>query len=193
MVEEVRTERLTLRPLTAAERTAYVRAVETSMDHLRPWLPTPPPGDTAEAAFERELGRAEADRTSGTGSRWVALLPDGRVAGMFNLSQIFRLSFQNAYAGWWVAADCVGRGLATEGVAALLDLAFAAEPVGLGLHRVQANIIPRNAPSVRVAEKCGMRLEGTARRYLRIAGRWQDHLMFAKTAEEHAARYLRPG
>lgn len=190
MVEEILTERLVLRPLTASQRGAYVRALEVSLDHLRPWLPAPPPGDTAEAAFERELRRAERDRADGTGSRWVALLPDGRVAGMFNLSQIFRFSFQNAYAGWWVAADCVGRGLATEGVTAVLDLAFAPEPSGLGLHRVQANIIPRNAPSVRVAEKCGLRLEGRARAYLQIAGRWEDHLMFAKTAEEHALRYL---
>ena len=72
----------------------------------------------------------------------------------------------------------------------MLDIAFAAEPRGLGLHRVQANVIPANPASLRVAEKAGMRLEGTAKRYLEIAGVWQDHHMFAKTAEEHTFRYL---
>ena len=82
------------------------------------------------------------------------------------------------------------QGLATEGVIAMLDLAFAPEPAGLGLHRVQANIIPHNAPSLRVAEKAGFRREGLALAYLNIAGEWRDHLMFAKLADEHTLRFL---
>jgi ribosomal-protein-alanine N-acetyltransferase len=50
---------------------------------------------------------------------------------------------------------------------------------------VQANIIPGNLPSLRVAQKCGLRREGMAPRYLKIAGQWQDHVMTAKTIEEH--------
>ncbi len=78
----------------------------------------------------------------------------------------------------------MGEGLATEGVRALVSIAFAPEPDGLGLHRVQANIMPGNGASLRVAEKVGFRREGVARRYLRIAGEWEDHAMFALTVEE---------
>jgi RimJ/RimL family protein N-acetyltransferase len=35
-----------------------------------------------------------------------------------------------------------------------------------------------------------MRREGRAERYLKIGGAWRDHWMYAKTAEEHAPRYL---
>jgi ribosomal-protein-alanine N-acetyltransferase len=190
MIEVIQTERLALRLMRADDRAEYVRIHEQGRDHFRPWLPKPKDGETPDRAFEHELERGETGRTSGTAERRVGMLEDGRMAGIFGLSQIFRGPFLNAYAGWRVAADCLGRGLATEGVLALLDLAFAPEPVGLGLHRVQANVIPGNAASLRVAEKAGFRPEGLALAYLEIDGRWQDHRMFAKTAEEHVLRYL---
>ena len=54
----------------------------------------------------------------------------------------------------------------------------------LRLHRLQIAIIPRNHPSRRVVEKVGIRLEGTAERYLEINGNWEDHLRYAITTEE---------
>ena len=72
----------------------------------------------------------------------------------------------------------------------MLDLAFAPEPLGLALHRVQANVIPATWPAFASLRSPGSGSKGTALRYLQIDGRWQDHSMFAKTVEEHAARYL---
>jgi len=69
-------------------------------------------------------------------------------------------------------------------------LAFAAPPVGLGLHRVQANVIPTNTGSVRVAEKAGFRMEGLGRNYLKIAGEWRDHVFYGKLSGEHQIKYL---
>ena len=45
--------------------------------------------------------------------------------------------------------------------------------------------MPRNARSLRVIEKLGFRREGYAERYLQIAGKWEDHIVFARTREEH--------
>jgi len=161
---------------------------EISREHFGPWMPAQASGQSLDDVFQDELGRAEKGAREGTELRLVALLPDGRMAGVFSLSQIFRRAFQNAYAGWRVSIDQLGHGIATSGLIALLDLAFSREPEGLGLHRVQANIIPSNRASVRVAEKAGFRLEGEAKGYLKIDGKWQNHLMFAKLAEEHAGR-----
>ena len=88
--------------------------------------------------------------------------------------------FQNAYAGWSVSAAAEGTGCATEGVRALLSLAFGE----LGLQRVQANILPRNYRSLRLAERVGMRREGLALRYLEIDGVREDHVMYARLAQE---------
>jgi [ribosomal protein S5]-alanine N-acetyltransferase len=48
-------------------------------------------------------------------------------------------------------------------------------------------VMPRNRPSIRVLEKNGFRREGLAQRYLQIAGRWEDHAIYAITAEEWRA------
>lgn len=190
MIDVIHTERFDLRRLRAADREEYVRVHSLSREHFAPWMPARAAGDSFEVLFERELAHTEAGWAAGSEARMAAVLPDGRLAGIFTLSQIARGPFQNAYAGWRVSVDQIGRGLATLGVTALLDLAFAPSPKGLGLHRVQANVIPTNHASLRVAEKTGFRREGLAKAYLEIAGSWQDHVMLAKLREEHAVTSL---
>ena len=68
-----------------------------------------------------------------------------------------RGAFHNAYVGWKVSVEVARQGFATEGVTALLDFAFARD--GAALHRIQANVIPNNTPSIRLAEKLGLRRE----------------------------------
>jgi ribosomal-protein-alanine N-acetyltransferase len=189
----IRTERMRLRPIEESDRAEFVRVHEVSWESFRPWFAALPEGETFDDLFTRHLEQAREGMRAGTRVRLVGLLPDGRIAALLSLSQIVRGAFDCAYAGWAVNAEVCGRGLGTEGVGALLDVAFTPLPHGLGLHRVQANIIPTNAASLRVAEKNGFRFEGLAKRYLRIAGEWQDHGMYAKLAEEHATRPLHAG
>lgn len=184
VIDEIRTERLRLRPLVREDRAEFVRVYKLSEAHFRPW--TPAHEESLDDLFEGELRKVGNPRRH---VRWVGEAAPGRLVGFFNLGEIVRGVFQNAYASWAVSADAAGQGYATEGVWALLDLAFSPDR-GLGLHRVQANVIPENERSVRLAERVGMRKEGTAERYLKIAGTWRDHWMFAKTVEEHIPRYL---
>ena len=72
------------------------------------------------------------------------------------------------------------QGLLSEAVRLTLRHAF----TKLKLHRVEANLVPRNRASRGLARKVGMRYEGTAKRYLRIAGVWEDHEHWAVTGEE---------
>ena len=185
----IKTPRLLLRPILAGDRDAFIDLLTASRDHFAPWWPLQLPGDTPSVIFERHLERQAIDHASGLGFRRGAFLRDGpgagALVGLFNLSQVFRGPFLSCYIGWSIDVRHIGRGLATEGVNALVDAAFSPEPLGLALHRVQANIMPRNAASLRVAGKCGFRLEGRAKGYLQIVGAWEDHDMFAKLAEEH--------
>jgi ribosomal-protein-alanine N-acetyltransferase len=183
-VIERTTRRMLLRALGREDAAEFARVLEVSRAGWAPWMPAAPAGSSDADVFELELARAAAGRRAGTHLRLAGFLADDRLAGLFSLNEIVRGPFESAYAGWSVSADEMGRGLGTEGVRALLDVAFATPPAGLGLHRVQANIIPRNAPSLRIAEKVGLRREGLALRYLRIAGAWEDHAMFAVTRDE---------
>ena len=183
----VRGRRMTLRLLSAEDRAEFVRVHEVSWALFRPWFPEQPPGQTWDDLFDRMLAKAQAGVESGTEYRLVGRLEDERrVAGFFNLVQVVRGAAWSAVASWAVSADVARQGYGTEGVGALLDFAFAPLPDrGLGLHRVQASVIPANAASLRVAEKNGFRREGLGVRMLNIAGQWRDHVLFAKLADEH--------
>ena len=148
-----------------------------------PWTPAPDPSLDETDRFLRELNRGVLLARAGTHLRLGAFDGEERLVGLFALNEIVRGVFLSAYASWQVAADRMGRGLGTEGVRTLLEIAFD-EADGLGLHRVQANVMPTNVASLRVAEKAGFRREGLAKRYLKIAGAWEDHVLLAVTSEE---------
>lgn len=111
--------------------------------------------------------------------RGFAILDGDRIAGTVTMSNIVRGPLQSANLGYWVAERLGGRGLATAAVGEAADVAFGE----LGLHRLEAGTLVDNVPSQRVLEKNGFEQIGLARRYLRIAGEWRDHLLFQRTAD----------
>ena len=196
----LRTTRLTLRPLQDSDLPASIAALHASEAHFAPWLPAPADigVDSVESLAQRQFDRARSSHADHSACRLVGVDGHGRLVGAFNLNNIVRGVLQNADAGWSVNAGFTRQGFATEAMAAMLRLALLPEPPpaesprwgsahGLGLHRVQAAIIPTNTASLGVARKLGLRHEGLARRYVKIAGRWQDHELFAVTSEELAS------
>jgi [ribosomal protein S5]-alanine N-acetyltransferase len=105
---------------------------------------------------------------------------DDAIAGMINLSQIFRGNFQNAYLGYYIGAKFAGQGLMSEAISLILRFAFRE----LGLHRIEANVQPHNLSSLAVLRKNGFTKEGFSRRYLKISKRWRDHERWAIIAED---------
>lgn len=101
------------------------------------------------------------------------------LVGRIALSGIARGPFQNAYLGYFVDEKHNCKGYTTTAVSLCLKNAFNE----IGLHRVQAGVTPKNLPSIRVLEKAGFRHEGLAKAYLKINGTWEDHELFAITAE----------
>lgn len=103
----------------------------------------------------------------------------GRVA----LDNVVRGAWQNATIGYFVDQERNGHGIGTEAVRSAVDYGFKEAD----LHRMQAGVMPRNVASIRVLEKVGFRFEGVSVRYLQINGVWEDHNMYAITAEEWPA------
>lgn len=108
----------------------------------------------------------------------VCLRETGEIAGVINISNMVRGSFQSAFLGYYAFAGFEGRGLMREGLAACVRHAFRT----LRLHRLEANIQPGNLPSIALVKSCGFRLEGYSPRYLKIGGRWRDHERWAIVA-----------
>ena len=102
-----------------------------------------------------------------------------RIIGTVSLTGIIMGPFCSAFLGYRLDKDYINRGYMTEAVSTLTDYAFAE----VGLHRIEANVMPRNARSLRVLEKCGYQPEGLARAYLQINGVWEDHIHMVKLNE----------
>lgn len=117
----------------------------------------------------------------------VALLAcrcdDEAIVGTFIFGEVVRGLFQSAYMGYYAFAPHAGAGYMSEGLELALRFAFNA----LKLHRVEANVQPTNLRSLALVCGAGFVREGYSRRYVRIAGRWRDHVRMALLAEDWRA------
>ena len=173
-------ERIAVREPEPADALEFLQLVRASTRLHRPWVYPP---RTVEA-FDAYLARnARPDFQACL----VARRSDGALVGMANLSQLVGEPLKSAYLGFNAFAPHRGQGYMTEGVDAVLGVAFRS----LGLHRVEANVQPDNAPSRALLTRLEFRCEGFSPRYLKVGGRWRDHERWAILAEEWVARRRR--
>lgn len=158
---------------------ALAAVLVRSRDALAPWEPVRPRSYFTVEGQRRGLGDA-LDLHAHGGSYPGLVLVDGTPAGRVNLNNVVRGAFESADLGYWVDVAHQGRGVATAAVRAVLAVAFDE----LGLHRVQAGTLVHNHASRRVLAKNGFAEIGLAPRYVRIAGRWQDHLLHQRLTDD---------
>jgi len=170
----------TTRLLEPGDAPVLADLVTRNREFLAPWEPVRP-----EAYFTLD-GQAEVIADSleryaeGTQVPRVILDESEAVVGRINLNNVVRGAFQSASVGYWLAQEAGGRGLATAAVADMVTVGFQLE----GLHRLEAGTIPENVRSQAVLSRNGFVQFGYAPRYLSIAGRWQDHLLFQLLNDE---------
>jgi ribosomal-protein-alanine N-acetyltransferase len=125
----------------------------------------------AQALLER-LDQRFTDRDT---IRWaIELVEHGRMIGTAGLLR-FDFAHRHAEVGYEIARQWWGRGLTPEAVLAVIRYGFSV----LGLHRIEAGVLPGNHASVRVLQKLGFLEEGTRRDYLHFKGRFHDLLWFS--------------
>lgn len=116
--------------------------------------------------------------------RLAAVLPDsGILIGDFSLQRVSR-EHQQGEIGFILHPDYQGRGYATEAATVLLRLGFEE----LGLHRIVGRADARNAASIGLMERLGMRREAHLRQNEFIKGEWCDEVLYAMLATEWNAR-----
>jgi ribosomal-protein-alanine N-acetyltransferase len=166
------TERLRLRaplPRDAAALLGILGDPEVTRYHNMPTLTTLA---EAQAALER-LERRYAARDT---IRWaIEPLEPGEMIGTVGLLR-FDFEQRRAEVGYEIARSAWGRGLATEAAAAVVGYGFSV----LGLHRIEAGVLPGNAASVRVLEKLGFLEEGTRRDYLYFKDAFHSFRWFSR-------------
>jgi ribosomal-protein-alanine N-acetyltransferase len=172
-----------LRIPAPGEAETFLDLVVRNRDHFRPYEPRRPASYFTLGGQREQI--AAAQRQAELGERFEFGMWELRtklLVGRISLGGISRGALQNAYLGYGVDIGHGGRGYATQAVGIAVRIAFG----DLGLHRVQAAVVPENKASARVLAKAGFREEGLARRYLFLDGQWKDHLMFARTADDRS-------
>lgn len=179
LTTDVRGRRVELRPMhPRRDRAAWDAVRVRNRDWTGPWDSTSPyRGDLLD--FRTVIKDQNAEAAAGRMLPWV-LTVDGELAGQVHVFTIVRGAQQGGTVGYWISRDYAGLGITPAAVALAMDYAFGA----LGLHRLEVNIRPENANSLRVVEKLGLRDEGVRKSFLHIAGQWRDHRTFAMTADE---------
>jgi ribosomal-protein-alanine N-acetyltransferase len=169
--------RVRLRSPMSADYRSWSQLREDSRDHLIPWEPTWAHDELTREAWRRRLRRYQQAERDGTGHMFfIFSAATNELVGGLQMSNIRQGIAQSAATmGYWMGQRFAGQGLMTDAVTASLRHCFGR----LGFHRIEAACLPHNAASRRVLQKCGFTAEGTARKYLRINGEWQDHLLFA--------------
>ena len=159
--EYLQTARIMIRPPRPGDGERLYEAVAESLANLRrfpaslPWALR----DQSVAVAEGYCREAYSNFVARRDLPWLLFLRDsGALVGASGLHRI-DWSVPRFEVGWWGRTPCLGRGLITEGVGAVIAFAFD----GLGARRVEALPDEQNVRSCRMCKRLGLELEGVLR------------------------------
>lgn len=177
----VRARRLHLRSPMMGDYSAWAELRAASREHLVPWEPQWSRDELTRHAFRRRIRHYQRELKDDLGYAFFIIRDrDEALIGGLTMSNVRRGVTQSAAVGYWLGRAYVGQGYMTEAVRSAATFAFEE----LKLHRLEAACLPHNRASIQVLERNGFQREGLARRYLKIDGMWQDHLLFALLSED---------
>jgi len=181
----IETDRLVLRCYDPHDAELLQEAVDPSIEHLLPWMPwaqhEPQTVDEKVALLRRFRGQFDLDENYVYG---IFERDESRLLGGSGLHA--RGGDGSLEVGYWVRADAVRRGIATEVTAVLTRVVFEV----CGLERVDVQVDPANVRSAAVPRKLGFVEEGTLRRRLPPSaggGPRRDSTLFTLVADELAS------
>jgi ribosomal-protein-alanine N-acetyltransferase len=168
-------QRLLLRMGEPDDIPAILQYYRINKAYLEPFEPQRPDNFYTVEFWEAALQARKKDFHTGNSIRLFIFdqTKPAAVIGTINLNNIIRGAFHAANLGYGLAAQKQGQGFMTEAGHRLITYAFK----DLNLHRIMASYMPHNQRSANVLKRLGFEIEGTAREYLFINGKWQDHVM----------------
>jgi [ribosomal protein S5]-alanine N-acetyltransferase len=147
-----------------------------SRNELTPFEPRWPQHELTRSAFIARVRQANILAAGGEAFQFLIFNKDCLdLLGGITLGNIRRGAAQTGEIGYWLGTKYCGQGSMHDAVATVLNFAF----LNLRLHRVEAACIQINVRSIALLQHCGFHYEGSARNYLEIDGRRQDHHLYA--------------
>ncbi|MGO4256841.1 GNAT family N-acetyltransferase [Marmoricola sp. RAF53] len=162
------------RLVTVDDAAEIAELYRTNEEFLRPWDPAREPVFFTEAEQRRLIEVALEGHERGTARPLAIVAEDGTIAGRLFMNAITYGALRSTTLGYWLGEKFTGQGLASAAVAEAVGIAFDE----LELHRVEAGTLLHNVSSQAVLRRNGFTPYGVVPKFLKIEGRWQDHLLF---------------
>lgn len=168
------TDRLYLKVLDGSFAGMVLDYYNRNRGFLKEWEPERLGDFYTEAYQKKQLDKEFEGIENGSSLRlWIFKKEaQNRIIGTVGFNNIVRGTFLSCHLGYKLDRNEINKGYITEAIKKGIDIIFN----DYGLHRIEANIMPRNVRSLRVVEKLGFYNEGLAYKYLKINGRWEDHI-----------------
>lgn len=174
---EVRNDSIVLRSPRLEDFEQWRVLREKSRSFLQPWEPAWQSDEFTRFAYRVRLRHQQSTAADQSAHSFFIFQPGTDVLlGGITLSNIRKGVAQTGTLGYWIGEPYARQGHMTSAVLALRSHAFSA----LGLHRLEAACLPSNTPSIRLLERTGFEREGFAKAYLKINGRWEDHILWGQ-------------
>ena len=147
-----------------------------NMEYLKPWEPAWSPYELERSYFVKRV--KFFDKLSNRDKAYSYLIfqnDKNKLIGEININNIQRGVVQSCSIGYWISENKMGLGYMRESISILKDFIFN----DLKLHRIEAACLPRNMRSLRTLLKSEFEIEGHAKKYLKINGAWEDHILLS--------------
>ena len=168
------TERLILKVLDKSYAELVIDYYLRNKSFLAEWEAVKSEDFYTKQYQEEQLGKELSNIENKSSFRlWVFKKENSnRIIGSVSFNNIVWGAFLSCHLGYKLDKDEINKGYITEAIQKGIEIVFNE----FGLHRIEANIMPENKRSLKVVEKLGFYNEGLAYKYLKINGKWEDHV-----------------
>jgi [ribosomal protein S5]-alanine N-acetyltransferase len=178
-VPQLRHGRVMLRSPVLDDFDEWAELRQSSREFLVPWEPLWSPAEFSKFNFRARMKFYQQQIKDDVGYPFFIFdHENGHLLGAITASNVRRGVAQMCSVGYWIGERFARKGYMGDALEALTNHAFG----NLALHRIEAACLPSNIASVKLLQRNNFTQEGVAKKYLQIAGTWQDHILFARLA-----------
>jgi len=155
---------------------------QKSKSFLQPWEPQWPKNFLTKNSFNFFINDNYRMSENNSGYNFFIFhYKKDILMGGISLTNLRFGAYQSVNMGYWMGKDFSGKGYMQEAIKCICNFCFK----DLQINRIEAACIPRNIVSKRVLISSGFAIEGFARKYLKINGKFEDHILFAKLKKKN--------
>ena len=163
-----------IRPISLSDASELSHYYLRNAEHLKEWEPARADDFNEIAAWQKRLNSMEKEVEDGKAAHFVGVdEASQKIIGVCSLRNIVYGAFMAAHMGYSIDKEFEGNGYMKN----ICDHATTYAFSQLNLNRVMANYIPRNKRSGKLLDSLGFSIEGKAKKYLKINGKWEDHIL----------------